>query len=44
VESTDSLQRVLNKKRVGDTLDLTIYRGGRTQHVRLKVGEAPQTL
>ncbi|MGA2133026.1 MAG: trypsin-like peptidase domain-containing protein [Bryobacteraceae bacterium] len=44
VESTDSLQRVLNRKRVGDTLDLTVSRGGRTQHVRVKIGEAPQTL
>ena len=44
VESQDSLQRVLNHKRVGDTLDLTVYRGGRAQHVRIKIGEAPQTL
>lgn len=40
----DSLQRVLNRKRVGDALVLTIYRNGRTQQVRVKVGEAPQTL
>jgi S1-C subfamily serine protease len=44
VESNDSLQRVLNRKRVGDTVDLTIYRNGRTQRVPVKVGEAPQTL
>jgi S1-C subfamily serine protease len=44
VESNDSLQRVLNRKRVGDTVELTIYRNGRTQRVALKVGEAPQTL
>jgi S1-C subfamily serine protease len=44
VESNDALQRALNRKRVGDTLDLTIYRNGRTQRVRVKVGEAPQTL
>ncbi len=44
VQGNDSLQRVLNRKRVGDMLDLTVYRGGRTQHVRVKVGEAPQTL
>jgi S1-C subfamily serine protease len=44
VESTDSLQRVLNRKRVGDTLDLTIYRNGHSQHVRVTLGEAPQTL
>jgi len=44
VESNDALQRVLNRKRVGDTLELTVYRNGRTQRVRVKVGEAPQTL
>jgi len=44
VESTDSLLRALNKKRVGDVLDLTIYRNGHTQHLRVKMGEAPQTL
>jgi len=44
VESTDSLQRVLNRKRVGEIIDLTIYRKGRTQHVRVTLGEAPQTL
>jgi S1-C subfamily serine protease len=44
VESTDSLQRVLNRKLVGEIIDLTIYRKGRTQHVRVTLGEAPQTL
>jgi len=44
VESNDSLQRVLNRKRVGDALELTVYRNGRTQRVTVKVGEAPQTL
>jgi len=44
VESTDSLQRVLNRKRVGEVMDLTIYRNGHTQHVRVTLGEAPQTL
>jgi S1-C subfamily serine protease len=44
VESTDSLQRILNRKRVGDSLELTVHRNGRTQRVMVKVGEAPQTL
>jgi S1-C subfamily serine protease len=44
VESMDALQRALNRKRVGDMLDLTIYRSGRTQRVRVKVGEATPTL
>ena len=44
VESNDSLQRALNRKRVGDTLDLTVYRNRGTQHVKVKVGDAPQAL
>lgn len=44
VESNDSLQRVLDRKRVGDPLALTVYRNGRTQQLRVTVGEAPQTL
>lgn len=44
VESRESLQRVLNRKRAGETMDLTVYRNGRTQRVHVKVGEAPQTL
>jgi len=28
VESTDSLQHVLNRKRVGDSMELTVYRNG----------------
>ena len=44
VEGNDSLQRVFNSKRAGDPLNLTIYRGGRTLTVRVRLGEAPQTL
>ncbi|MFN7992342.1 MAG: trypsin-like peptidase domain-containing protein [Bryobacteraceae bacterium] len=44
VDSNDSLQRVLNHKRAGDLLELTIYRNRRTQKVRVKLGEAPQAL
>ncbi len=44
VEGNDSLQRILNRKRVGDTLELTVFRSGRTQKVRVKLGEAPQTM
>jgi putative serine protease PepD len=43
-ESNDSLRRALDRKRAGDTIELTIYRDGRTQKVRVKLGEAPQTL
>jgi S1-C subfamily serine protease len=41
---TDSLQRVLSRKRAGETIELTIYRGRRTQKVQVKLGEAPQAL
>ena len=42
--SNDSLQRVLSGKRAGDTLTLTVYRGGRKADVKLKLGEAPRQL
>ena len=44
VEGNDSLQRVLARKRAGDTLNLTIFRNGRSQRVTVRLGEAPQTL
>jgi S1-C subfamily serine protease len=44
VESTDSLQRILNRKRVGEKITLTIFRNARTQRVTVTLGEAPQTL
>ncbi len=44
VEGTDSLQRVMNHKHGGDILELTIYREGHTQKVRVKLGEAPQQM
>src|SRR5690242_12447148 len=43
-ESNDSLRRFLDRKRSGDMTELTISRGGRTQKVRVKLGEAPQAL
>jgi S1-C subfamily serine protease len=44
VEGQDSLQRALTRKRAGDTLDMMVYRNGRTQKVQVRLGEAPQTL
>ena len=44
VDGNDSLQRALSRKRAGDTLDMTVYRNGSRQTVRVKLGEAPQTL
>lgn len=44
VEGNDSLQRVFNRKRAGDILNLTVYRNGRSINLRVRLGEAPQTL
>jgi S1-C subfamily serine protease len=42
-DSNDMLTRVLNRKRAGDPLNLTVYRNGRNVRVQVKLGEAPQT-
>ncbi|HTC33003.1 MAG TPA: trypsin-like peptidase domain-containing protein [Bryobacteraceae bacterium] len=39
VERDDAISRALAKKRTGDTLELTIFRNGRTINVRIKLGE-----
>lgn len=44
VESNDALRRVLDRKRGGDSIRLTLYRNGRTQVVAVRLGEAPQNL
>ena len=44
VEGTESLQRALNRKKAGQTLNLTIYRSGRSQPIAVRLGEAPQTV
>jgi S1-C subfamily serine protease len=44
VENTQSLERVMNRKRGGDPLNLTVYRDGRTQNVQVKLGEAPERM
>ena len=44
VEGNDLLTRVLNSKKAGDPLNLSVYRNGRTVNVQVKLGEAPQTL
>ncbi|HLI83971.1 MAG TPA: trypsin-like peptidase domain-containing protein [Bryobacteraceae bacterium] len=40
VEGPETLTRVFNRKRAGDTLHLTIYRNGRTLQVAMKLEEA----
>jgi S1-C subfamily serine protease len=44
IEDNNTLPTLLNRKRGGDMLELTIYRSGQTQKVRVKLGEAPQQL
>ena len=44
VDGRDSLQRAIRSKRAGDTLELTVYRNRTRQKIRVKLGEAPQTL
>jgi len=39
VERDDAISRALAKKHSGDTLELTIFRNGRTINVRVKLGE-----
>ena len=38
----ESLKRLMNRKHGGDMLELTMYRNGRSEKVRVKLGEAPQ--
>jgi S1-C subfamily serine protease len=42
IQDKESLKRLMDKKHGGDLLELTVYRDGRSQKVRLKLGEAPQ--
>ena len=44
IADNNTLPSLLNRKRGGDMLELTIYRNGQTQKVRVKLGEAPQQL
>ena len=44
VTQEDALQRSLNRKHGGDTMELTIYRNGRSMKVKVILGSAPQRL
>jgi S1-C subfamily serine protease len=37
IDRDDAISRSLARKRAGDTVELTIYRGGRTMNVRVKL-------
>ena len=39
IDRDDAISRSLSRKRAGDTVELTIYRAGRTMNVRVKLGE-----
>ena len=39
VESRDALSRAMNRKRPGETMELTVFRGSRTVKVKVKLGE-----
>ena len=39
IEREDAISRALSRKRAGDTVELTIFRNGRTMNVRVKLGE-----
>ena len=41
VDRSDAISTTLAKRRAGDTIDLTIYRAGKQQSVKVKLGEAP---
>ena len=40
-DRSDAISTTLAKKRAGDVIDLTIYRGGKQMNVKVKLGEAP---
>lgn len=42
VDGNTTLERAKNRKRVGEALNLTIYRDGRTVKVKVTLGEAPE--
>ena len=44
VENQDALRRALGQKRTGDSMSLTIVRGGRTLTVKVPLGSAPEAI
>jgi S1-C subfamily serine protease len=44
VDGQDALRRAMNRKRPGETIVLTIFRGNRTLKVTVTLGSAPETL
>jgi S1-C subfamily serine protease len=44
VESNSTLAQVMNRKRAGDTLELTVFRDGRSMKLTVRLQEAPQVM
>ena len=44
VERRDDLTRAVDQKKPGDTIALTVWRGGRSRTVTIKLGSAPEAL
>ena len=41
-ERGDAISRAIGRKRPGDYIELTLFRNGRRQNIRVKLGEAPE--
>ena len=39
IDKDDAISRSLSRKRSGDTIEMTVFRGGRTMNIRVKLGE-----
>ncbi|HLJ44778.1 MAG TPA: trypsin-like peptidase domain-containing protein [Bryobacteraceae bacterium] len=44
VEHPDAISRSLARKRAGDTIEMTVFRGGRTTNIRIKLGDTGDVL
>jgi S1-C subfamily serine protease len=44
VKDQDALRRALDQKKAGETMEFTIYRGGRTSKIKVTLGSAPDAL
>ena len=43
MDDLDDLYRMLDKKKIGDTIQVAIYRNGKTMTIPIKLATAPQT-
>jgi len=42
VDGNDSLTKAMSRKRGGDWMELTVYRNGKKEQVKVKLDSAPQ--